>query len=211
MSYHIAMDKESHAPSPGRPQSLTLDQQILAAALELFATVGWDGFSFAEVARRARSTPPAIYRRYDSKADLIDAALRHELATFNFATSDHGTLRADVHAWASAVAKSITPKRVKILAALILCAEEVPQLSRGFERHIQELTGASWMALIERANFRGEIGSPNQDQAQLVQFVTSSLVMSALAQNNPTESGIIEKLTDQIVMPLLQPMAAPTS
>lgn len=50
-------------------------QQLLAAAMKVFAERGYDGTRVAEIAREAGVTTGAIYNHFDSKADLLTAAI----------------------------------------------------------------------------------------------------------------------------------------
>lgn len=53
----------------------SLDERLLAAAVEVFSEFGYDRAKVAEIARRAGVTTGAIYSRYRGKADLMADAL----------------------------------------------------------------------------------------------------------------------------------------
>lgn len=53
----------------------TTRQRLLDAATEVFLDKGYEGTRVAEVARRAGLTTGAIYGNFESKADLLNAAL----------------------------------------------------------------------------------------------------------------------------------------
>ena len=59
----------------GRPRDPRTDRAILAAALELFVEHGHAGTSIEQVARRAGVGKLTVYRRWQSKDELIAAAL----------------------------------------------------------------------------------------------------------------------------------------
>jgi DNA-binding transcriptional MerR regulator/AcrR family transcriptional regulator len=66
---------------PGRPRDPRLESRILAAALGIYAEAGWSGFSFDAVARRAGVGRAPLYLRWQSKEDLLLAALSaHSIA-----------------------------------------------------------------------------------------------------------------------------------
>ena len=50
-------------------------QQLLAAAMRVVGARGYDGTRVAEIAREAGVTTGAIYNHFDSKADLLTAAI----------------------------------------------------------------------------------------------------------------------------------------
>ncbi len=79
----------------GRPRSAKSHQAILKAAIELFAEEGFRGVSMEAVAGHAGVGKTTIYRRWNSKEDLILDAIKSELggeAHFR----DTGNLRADL-------------------------------------------------------------------------------------------------------------------
>lgn len=58
--------------SRGRPRDEGSDARIMAAARELLAERGVEAMTFEAVAQRAGATRPAIYRRWPSKAHLLN-------------------------------------------------------------------------------------------------------------------------------------------
>jgi AcrR family transcriptional regulator len=59
----------------GRPRDPRVDESVRTAALELLARDGYQGTSIQAIARRAGVSAPSIYRRWASKAELIEAAV----------------------------------------------------------------------------------------------------------------------------------------
>src|ERR1700759_5121608 len=59
----------------GRPRSLSADQAIAAATVELLADSGFSGLKIERVANRAGVGKTTIYRRWPTKAELVVAAL----------------------------------------------------------------------------------------------------------------------------------------
>lgn len=66
---------ESTEIRAGRPRDARVDGQIVAAALEVLADEGFDGFSVEEVVVRSGVAKTTIYRRYPSREDLIRGSL----------------------------------------------------------------------------------------------------------------------------------------
>jgi len=60
--------------APGRPRDRRIDAAVLAATAKLLVEVGYAELTVAAVAERARTTKPAIYRRWRSKAHLVHEA-----------------------------------------------------------------------------------------------------------------------------------------
>ncbi len=62
-------------PSPGRPRDPRIDRAVLHATTALLEEVGYQRLSIAAIAARAGTTPPAIYRRWPTKAHLVHEAV----------------------------------------------------------------------------------------------------------------------------------------
>lgn len=58
--------------SRGRPRNEESDARIMTAACELLAERGVEAMTFEAIAQRAGATRPAIYRRWPSKAHLLN-------------------------------------------------------------------------------------------------------------------------------------------
>jgi AcrR family transcriptional regulator len=59
----------------GRPRDPRVDEAVRAAALDLLVDEGYQATSIQAIARRAGVSAPSIYRRWSSKAELIEAAV----------------------------------------------------------------------------------------------------------------------------------------
>lgn len=60
----------------GRPRDPGVDERILTTALGVFAAAGWSGLTMEAVASGARTGKTSLYMRWQSKRDLLKAALR---------------------------------------------------------------------------------------------------------------------------------------
>ncbi len=82
---------------PGRPRDETVDERVVSATLELLSEVGLGALTIESIASRAGVSKSSIYRRWDSKEEIIIdavAAIAH-----GFEILDTGDLRRDlVHA-----------------------------------------------------------------------------------------------------------------
>src|SRR5881398_3723628 len=62
-------------PRVGRPRDPRVDAAVHTATLELLVEEGYQATSIQAIARRAGVSAPTIYRRWSSKAELIEAAV----------------------------------------------------------------------------------------------------------------------------------------
>lgn len=187
----------------GRPKSEELNRSILEATIEILAEVGYDALSFAEVARRAGTTPPAIYRRFSGKTDLVVAALRHELSNIEFGVPDLGSLRDELAAWVEMIGRAFTPARTRIIAALYLASLDDPAPVSDLSAQILLAGRASWRSILRRARERGE-SAVADDAHELTEFVSPALVLHSAVMFPGQKNALVpERIVDSILLPAL--------
>ncbi|MEV0391227.1 TetR/AcrR family transcriptional regulator [Nonomuraea sp. NPDC050643] len=140
----------------GRPPDPDLVARVHAAALDLYGEVGWAGFSFDVLARRARVGKAALYTRWGSKERLIVDALTAWLQQEPLDTRS-GSLRAQLIRMAAGTLDSyLTPKGLVYLRAQIE-ARVYPELfGQALERFQRERIKAG-RAIVLDAIARGEL------------------------------------------------------
>lgn len=185
----------------GRPQSQALGQAILDSALDAIVEVGVEALSIADVARRAQTTPPAIYRRFASKAELLLAALEHDLMTVPEAVTDCGSLRADLHGWVLSIFEALSPRRTRILAGLAFQASMDPEPLAVFSRTLHRLGSRQWATIIRRAQQRGELREG--EIPEVIGNVPGALaVQFALLRDFARDDGIAN-IVEVVMLPAL--------
>ena len=70
-----ARHRSDAARSPGRPRDARIDDAVLRATVELLEEIGYTRLTIPLVAARAGSTPPAVYRRFPTKIELVYEAV----------------------------------------------------------------------------------------------------------------------------------------
>ena len=65
----------AEAPRVGRPRDPRVDVAIHRATLALLVEDGYSATTIQAIARRARVSAPSVYRRWSSKAELIEEAV----------------------------------------------------------------------------------------------------------------------------------------
>ncbi|MBV9951998.1 MAG: TetR/AcrR family transcriptional regulator [Acidimicrobiia bacterium] len=78
----------------GRPRDVRLDASIAAATVELLEERGYAGLAVSAVAERAGTTTAAIYRRWPTKADLVQDVVFRPRG--DDVVADTGDLKADL-------------------------------------------------------------------------------------------------------------------
>lgn len=130
---------------------------VLAAAAGELATRGYAGFRVEEVASVAGVNKTTIYRRWPTKAALVEAALR-EVAPHFRERPKTGSVEGDLF---ELLRRSVHWQKTALGASIVrmvhLEARE-PSLERILKR-LSEESFEPWIAAIEQGKARGEIGA----------------------------------------------------
>jgi AcrR family transcriptional regulator len=169
----------------GRPRSVQSHQAILQATLELLAEVGFERMSIDAIATRAGVGKTTIYRRYESKEELVADAiesLREEVVI-----PDKGNFWSDIDALIENAAQiTLSPLGRQTVATILSSASSNPQFAQIYWTKYLQPRRLAFTVVLERAKARNEI------QANL----DSGLVFDAM-------SGIM--LYAQIFQPTTEP------
>jgi AcrR family transcriptional regulator len=190
------------AAQRGRPRDQARDLDLMAAALDLVAEVGYDRVSMEAVATACSASKATIYRRWPSKAALVAAALgcrkKHpQLVTFS------GDLRRDMLDGLVAMAQSIQDDDINLLVGLLGAMRTDPELARELRTQMvtdQREAAQAWtLQAIEAGQLR-----PGTDLT-LVQQIGPALVLSRLlVTGEPVDEEFCKNLVDQVLLPLVR-------
>ena len=84
------------SPVRGRPRSSEVDASILQAAIDIIVQSGYGKLTIEGVAERAGVSRPTVYRRYDSRAQLVADAVSQAFESANPVVPDSSSAREDV-------------------------------------------------------------------------------------------------------------------
>ncbi len=167
--------------NPGRPRDPKVDAAILAAAARLLAEHGYARMSIAAVATAAGVSRPAIYRRFETKADLAMAALASRI-------DDQARPRADLDVEAALtralehLARRLRAKHSMALVGNLLAEEgQTPELIKLFRERVWALRSSLLGEILERARERGEVRE-DVDPEIVVSLLVGSLYAAHLSQ-----------------------------
>jgi AcrR family transcriptional regulator len=147
--------EEAPARGRGRPRSEQADQAILAATLRMVGTHGVAGTTIEGVAAEAGVGKTTIYRRWDSKNDLILAAISQLPPD---SSPDTGSLPGDMAALAALQRERLTGTGLLTVVPRVM-AESMsdPDLHRGFIDNVITPLRGLLRAIVERGVERGEL------------------------------------------------------
>ncbi|WP_062516531.1 TetR/AcrR family transcriptional regulator [Demequina gelatinilytica] len=189
--------------SPGRPPNPELDAALIEAAANLLAEVGYDALSLAEVARRAGTTMPALYRRYKNKNSLVLAAIERDVEANSVRFAPHGSLRDDLIGLLEAASGHMTEDRLRVLAALVLARDTEPEL-------VQRLVGGvlvdnlpALTEIVLSARVRGDGTTASDGLDMIAMLVPAIVVTHGLVNGSGPDRALVIRAVDEILMPLL--------
>jgi AcrR family transcriptional regulator len=174
----------------GRPRDPGNDVSILAAALDLLIERGAGGASIEAIARRAGVAKLTVYRRWQSKEDLLMAALEHARNT----DTDASETGRSVDELVEFIAARLSQPRFRALMARVIGASvDYPKLIDAYTaRYLQpRLT-----ALVDTAQQAIDDGRfpPDTDPNAIQDILSSSIAFVLLRGEEVTAEQIKHRL-----------------
>ena len=168
----------------------------------LLADVGYDGISFEEVARRAGASKATLYRRWNTKRDMVIAALKSGPAQREGPGEiDTGSLRGDLLALCRRLMQSMTAADSQAALLLFQAGLEDPELCEQIEQSVGP-TGARLPATVVAAAVRrGELTEPVNPFA--FEEVAGSAILLRRLNGLQLDERYLEALVDAVLLPAL--------
>ncbi|WKK71108.1 TetR/AcrR family transcriptional regulator [Rathayibacter oskolensis] len=154
------------------------------------------------VAARARAGKATLYRRWDSKAELVVEALACMKGAdlTESALPDTGTLRGDLVALIKPRTMEDAERKLQIMAGVVAMVSKSPELSDAVRAAIVEPRARANGFLLRRAIARGEIGE--DIDVELIALITPAMVAyRVLLLREPVERAYLVSLIDDILLP----------
>jgi AcrR family transcriptional regulator len=145
------------ARPPGRPRSVLADKAIQDATIDLLVEQGFEAMSMEGVAARAGVGKTTIYRRWDSKEDLVvDAMAACHLAPVE--DPDTGSLREDlVHLLTLFQQTAVTTPVGRVFPRIVAEVANGSALGRLYSRRVIEPRRQMLRAILARGVDRGDL------------------------------------------------------
>lgn len=188
----------------GRKRDHTRDPEILAAAIDVLAECGYDGMTIDLVAARAKAGKATLYRRWQSKAELvIDAVACMKRGEFTMDDlPDTGTLRGDLVAMLRPHSLEDADRKLRVMGGLVSMLSRDPQLADAVDAAITEPRVAVNRSLMQRAIDRGEIRA-DADVETACHIGPSMVAYRTLVQRKPVDRAFLVSMIDGVVLPAL--------
>ncbi|MCO1655317.1 TetR/AcrR family transcriptional regulator [Pseudonocardia humida] len=186
----------------GRKRDHSRDAEILEAAVDVLAEVGFDGMTVDMVAARAKAGKATLYRRWTSKSDLVLDAVScmKERDADPAALPDTGTLRGDLVAMIKPHSIEDSAKKTRVMAGIVSLLAKEPELAQVAHAAIMEPRARINRLLLQRAVDRGEI-APVADLDTIALIVPSMVAYRVLMLHLPVDREFLLSLIDGVLLP----------
>ena len=176
------------------------EREILEAALETLADVGYDRLNFDAVASAAKASKATLYRRWSGKVDLVVDALQLMIGVEADRFPDTGTLRGDLIAQACAKGGIGEDLPLQVFAALLGSLHRDPELRDAIMTRLMGPKMAVTLMTFRAAQQRGEIGK-DADLETLARLLPAITIHEAMLTGaHPSQERLIT-LVDSVVLP----------
>lgn len=196
-----SMGPDDASRAAGRPRDPGVEASILAAVQDLLIENGYAGTTIAAVAQLARCGRSAIYRRWETKAELVVAAVRALQVAAD--APDTGTLRGDLLAAALHFADA-DDRTAGVLASILSEIGRDDELREVAYRVIGGPPVAVLTSVIERWRDRGEVRA-DAPASVIAGIVPTAAFGSVSLRRRALEPEAVAELVDQVILPALRP------
>ncbi|NUU25934.1 MAG: TetR/AcrR family transcriptional regulator [Streptomycetaceae bacterium] len=177
------------------------ERELLQAALDLVAEVGYQQVTMAELAKRTRSSTATLYRQWESKPKMVIVALKARSDEQRLlADIDTGSLRGDLRTLAARVFDELSSS--DSMLSIWHAVGGDPELMQAL-RDILVVPGLDSLdRILARALERGEItDSPALALVDRVLF--GPLMIQELMTGDRPTPEFAESIVDHVLMPAL--------
>jgi AcrR family transcriptional regulator len=178
-----------------------LEAAIFKVVLRELAKTGYVNFSIEQVAAKAATSKPVIYRRWPTRARLVYAALRANRPVLSSQAPDTGTVRGDLMVILRGVSQIVDQLRPEVFFGLM--AELLHESEPSLFAEVHERNTKTMMEILTRGIGRGEIAA--EKLTPRVAALPFDLVRYQLmVLHQPLSVHDIEEIVDQIFLPLVR-------
>ena len=180
----------------GRPRDPQIDAAILGATLAALAEVGYAGLTLEDVARRAGTTKPALYRRWSSRQRLVLAALARRLGEVR--VPDTGCTLCDLDECLKLFVAAVRRLSPKVLGALFADCSADENLRAAFMAALFDPPRGAVKETLERAYQRGDLRD-DVDRELILDLLGSLVHYRVLFGHAPTSDREIERVVESLL------------
>lgn len=161
----------------GRPRDPHIDTAVLTATLAVLDETGYIALSIEDVARRAGTTRPAIYRRWTDRPRLVLAAIAARLDVPE--SPDTGCTLCDFGEGLLVFLAAFRTIRPDVLSSLFADCAADPELRAQYMRIVFDPPRAAVGTMLDRAVARGHLRD-DTDRDEILDLLGSLVYYRAL-------------------------------
>lgn len=176
------------------------ESEILDATIELLAGSGYDRLTMDAVATAAKASKATLYRRWDSKAELVIDALTRAKGCPQLEPIDTGSLRGDLLGMACNDGGINDHRLLGVMASVITALHRDQEFADLFHERFLAVKIAQSREIYERAQRRGEI-APDVDLDLLTPTLAAIILHRAFVLRLPVDDATVTRIIDEIVIP----------
>ncbi|MFD4195603.1 TetR/AcrR family transcriptional regulator [Amycolatopsis thermoflava] len=173
---------------------------VIEATNQLLLAQGLTGLTVCEVARRAQVNETSIYRRWGTRENLIIDALLADAAE-QLPVPDTGSLRDDLIAYATALARYLTSPGGNALDRALASAGDDPATRRLRDQYWDARYAQSGQ-IAERAIKRGELPGTTEPRFVL-EMLVAPLHFRIVLTREPLEPDLPTRIVDALLRGLV--------
>jgi AcrR family transcriptional regulator len=180
----------------GRPRNPEIDAAALAATLAVLDEVGYGRLALEEVARRAGTTKPAIYRRWPSRQQLVLAALGQRLGQVS--APDFNCTLCDIDECLKLFVAAFRRMPPDVIGPLFADCAGDRELRAAFMTTLFDPPRAAVRETLERAYARGDLRD-DVDLELILDLIGSLVHYRALFGHARTTNAEIERAVEALL------------
>jgi AcrR family transcriptional regulator len=176
-------------------RSARVVDEVLRVTLEELGRVGYVALRVEDVARESGVNKTTIYRRWATKSELVEAAIRSVKNTSE--PPDTGSLREDLLTTGTEMIElCLNPARLGVIR--MLHAEQLNPEVMAIRRSLRDESRQRRILMVERAIARGEL-PPGTDCQLLIEAVFAPLGARLFTMPEPVDRAYLEALIDLVL------------
>jgi AcrR family transcriptional regulator len=173
-----------------------IDDAVLKATVAVLDDTGYGGLTVEEVARRAGTTKPAIYRRWPNRQRLVLAALGERLGEAQ--APDTGCTLCDLDECLRVFVAAFRRMPPGVLGPLFADCAGDRELRAAFMSTLFDPPRAAVRETLERAHERGDLRD-DVDVELILDLLGSLVHYRALFGHAPTSNAEIERAVETLL------------
>lgn len=180
----------------GRPRDRQIDEAVLDATLAALDENGYMRLSIEDIARRAKTNKPSIYRRWPTRQHLVLDALNLRLG--HLSAPDTGCTLCDLDDGINLFVNAFKRLPPDLLGPLLADCANDPELHQTFMTTLFDPPRAAVEQCLDRALARGDL-RPDIDRELTLDMLGSLVHYRALFGHAPTSDEDIERSVEALL------------